>query len=466
MLSVTLTIGGVDVTSHTRIESIRPSESLRDRANTLSGLELVIPYSGNTPEITVPRAGQEVILTVDGTREFGGVVQRVSESPGGSTSYVYTIDCSDYTRWLDRYLVQGVAYPAGESSETGTAGSIVRSIISDWANKGRISWDTSLVQDGETIPQQTFDFDVPSACIDRVAKTVGWRWYVDYNRRIVFGPPLSSGFTAPVPTINWETDTTVGDLVLEESGDQIVNVAYIKDAKTVATNPDGTAKPYERDLGETDGYQGFWGLGYEPSSLATTTILFTPATGSPTTYTVANGNLLEENIAGTPGDGQTRAVALLCLTNWGVRFEQPPAAGGRLRATYEYLDPGPAVWVVREGTSITEVSTREGGTNSDGVYEEVYSATDMDGASSDSVKQRAFLYLTTRSHKWSGNCKVFGTGWRAGQYLTITSSRRFGGQFANGLTFYVVDVRKRFQTPDADGYLNELVISSDVYGEL
>ena len=463
-LSVTLTIGGTDVTAYAHLETVRPTESLRDRAGTMAGLRLTIPYSGTVPAVAVPRAGQEVVLEVAGTREFAGVVQRVRETPAGSRSYAYEVDCADYVRWLDRHLVQGVTLPAGAAGTTGAVGDVVTTLISSYANAGAITWDVSLVESGPVIPQVVFDFEPVSGCLDRLAKQTGYRWWVDYDRRVVFAAIDAPAMAAPVPTVAWESGTVLHDLVLEEAGDQIVTVAYIKDARAVATNDDGSAKPYTDVRGAGDGYQTFFGLGYEPSDYANTTVTVTPTSGPATTYTVGNAGLLQENQDGTPGDGLATDKALLCLPNWGVRFQVPPPAGARVTATYRYLDIGPAVWAVRDASSITEVRGREGSANSDGVYEEVFSAADLEGVSSDAIRARAELYLSQRAHVWVGTARVYGAGWRSGQYLTVTSDRRFGGAFTAGVRLYVTEVSKRFATPDA--WVNDLALSSNLYGEV
>lgn len=463
-LSVTLTVNGVAYQSYARIETIVVRSSLRDRSGTLS-FEVVIPYTGASPAVAVPRAGAEVILTVSGTREFGGVVQRVSESAFGTSSYLYAVDCSDYSRWFDRYLVQGVKIPDGDDETlTDTAGNIVKSIVSGTCNQGPITWDVTQVADGDTIPQQIFDFDTPSSAIDRIAKIIGYRWYLGYNRDVIFQPIAGVASTAPVTSITWESQTTLSDLVLEEVGDQVVNVAYIKDAKSVATGDDGSPLSFSETVGTGDTYQTFFPLGYEPATYDGTTVTVTPTVGSPTTYTTGNGGLLRENIDGKPGDGQARNKALLCLPNWGIRFEQPPAAGSRVSVTYPYLDIKAKVNRVIDGESISEVVSREGVANSSGVYEEAFSASEMVNASQDAIKARAQLYLGTRRHKWTGTARVFGTGWRDGQKFRLYSDRRFGGVFASGIDVFVVDVTKRFATPDQ--WLNDLTIATDVYGEL
>jgi len=465
MLSASLTINAVEYIAYTRIGTINPHASLRDRAGTLSGLELVIPYTGATPAVAIPRAGQEVILTVDGTREFAGVVQRVSESVYGSTSYTYSVDCADYVRWFDRHLVQGVKYPPGDAEGlTDTAGAIIRAMISDYANQGAITWDVSLVEDGPEIPQQTFDFDPPSSAIDRIAKIINYRWEINVQRQIVFTPVSGAASVAPIATVDWETQTQISDMQLSEVADQIANVAYIKDTKSVAIDDNGDPLSFTEEVGEADGYQSFWPLGYEPANYDGTTVTVTPTVGAPVTYTVANGGLLKENIDGKPGDGSTVNKAFLCLPNWGVRLPAVPAAGSRIKVEYPYLDISPKVTSVRDAASITEVRTREGATNSDGIYEEVYGASDLINVSQDAIRARAQLYLSQRGHKFTGTMTVFGTGWKPGQYFRFTSTKRFGGLFSAGQTFYTVDVSKRFATPDE--WVNQITISTDVYGEL
>lgn len=465
MLSASLTINAVEYISYTRIGTISPRASLRNRAGTLTGLEIVIPYSGATPAVAVPRAGQEIILTVDGTREFAGVVQRVGEDVYGSTSYTYSVDCSDYVRWFDRHLVQGVKYPSGDAEGlTENAGVIIRALISDYANQGAITWNTSLVEDGPDIPQQIFDFETPSSCIDRIAKIIDYRWEIDVQRQIVFTAVSGSASVAPVAAVDWETQTAISDLTIAEVADQIVNVAFIKDSKSVSVDDNGDPLTFLEELGVADGFQTFWPLGFEPATYDGVTVTVTPTSGPAVTYTTTNGGLLRENIDGKPGDGSTVNKAFLCLPNWGVRLPAVPAAGSRLKIQYPYLDISPRVTSVRNAASITEVRTREGATNSDGIYEDVYQGSDLVNMSQDAIKARAQLYLGQRGHKFTGSFRIFGTGWKPGQFFRFTSTKRFGGLFLTGITFYTTDVAKRFATPDS--WVNDVTFSTDVYGEL
>ena len=109
-LTWSLTIAGVEyLPTYADPRTIRPVDSIRDRSDTMSGLMIRIPYSGDTPAVAVPRCGQEIILT-RGTggsevREFGGVVQRVRERAINPTLMEYEIQASDYVRWFDRWAL-------------------------------------------------------------------------------------------------------------------------------------------------------------------------------------------------------------------------------------------------------------------------------------------------------------------------------------------------------------------------
>ncbi len=463
-LSVTLTIGAVSYQAYTRIESIVVSSSLRDRSGTLS-FSVVIPFTGASPAVAVPRAGREVVLTVASTVEFAGVTQRVSESSAGTTAYQYDVDCADYSRWFDRFLVQGVKIPDGDDETlTDTAGAIVRSIVTNTCDQGPITWGQAYIQDGPTIPQQIFDFETPSSAIDRIAKISGYKWYVDYAKNVIFEPVNGTTSVAPIAAFTWESQTTLSDLILEEVGDQITNVVFIKDAKSVATDDTGAPLTFTERIGTGDGVRTFFALGYEPATYDGSSVTVTPTVGSPTTYSYSNTGLLRENIDGKPGDGQTRNKALLCLPNWGVRIETPPPANATVSATYPYLDIKPKVNRVIKGESISEVIGREGTASSNGVYEDVFSAAELVNVSQDAIKARAELYLATRAHKFVGTARIFGSGWRDGQVFRLTSDRRFGGAFASGVDVFVTDVTKRFATPDQ--WLVELGLSTDIYGEL
>ena len=97
--------------------------------------------------------------------------------------------------------------------------------------------------------------------------------------------------------------------------------------------------------------------------------------------------------------------------------------------------------------------------------EEVIDAGDIVSTTVDAINARGDLALYQRRRKWLVKCRAMNvTGFRSGQYLTMTSSRRFGGAFASGVKMYVMQVEKRLI--NADVMAVDLQLCSDIYGEV
>lgn len=458
-----LIVQGNDFTNALLFDTVQISLSVKDRSDTMS-FTLRFSYAAGIPAI--PRVGQPMYFAVNGKREFSGVIQNISERIVSANIFNYEVQCADWTRWFDRHLVQGAKYPSGDDANaTISSGVVVKAIIDTWVNRTGaffFTYTDASIQAGADIPQQTFDFVTPSSAIDTVARLNQYRWFVDFDGVVYFGAPENVAGEAPISYIDWDTTTLVSDVVISEEADQIVNVAVLKDAKST--------QGQQVDVTTTTEGQTFVSLGYEPENVTNTTVVVQPPTGPSTTYSTAGGNLKEENVDGKPGDGQTRNVALVCLTNWGIRFETAPPAGSKVTTTYNYLDIGDSVWLIPEGSSIAEVRAREGTgplAASDGIYEEVYDAGDMESVSKDAIYARADLYLKSRRHKWSITFRCYGSWskeWRPGQVLWFVASQRYGGKFAAGKTMHVIDVRKSMVTPTT--FVNDITLSSDMYGTL
>lgn len=463
VLTFHLTINGVDYINYADYRTIRPVDSLRDRSDTMSGVEIRIPFSGNTPEVPIPKSGAQIILTrgIAGegqVREFGGIITRVRETQVNPRVMKYVLSCADYIRWFDRYLLVAEYLTA----DYPTAGAMVRKIVADSANKGAtdptypITWDTSLVADGITIPDQKFDYVQPSAAIDAIAKLIGYRWDVDYYGRVIFIDPASAANVAPVAVIDCENDVTaqtVGDIEIEDAADQVINVVYIKNAKAPGL-------PYTEPLGKGNGSQNFFGVGFEPASLQTTRCEVT-AGGVTKVYDTATGNLVYEGLAGKPGDSKTDDVCYLCLPNWGIRFNpgHAPVLNADVKVTYTPLDSADTVYERVDYTSIRRMQVRE---HTVGRYEEVMDAGDLKNATVDSINARGDLILLQHQPKLLISCRTMNTvGWTSGQRLTVVSTKRMGGI---NKTFYVIEVNKSILSPEVMAY--DLRLADDIYGEI
>lgn len=482
-LNWSLTINGIEyLPTYADPRSIRPTDSIRDRSDSMSGIIIRIPYTGNTPAVAVPRSGQEIILTrgVGGTpvREFGGVVQRVRERQITPALFEYEVQASDYVRWFDRYMltldlkakradlmVQEVI-DAVNARELGAGGTHV------WTNNGL---DATL-PDGSptpTCPDQKVDLQPASSAIDAIAKLVGYRWDVDYYGDVTF--TSADNDFAPVATIDCENDVsanTIGDVEIEDAGDQVVNVVYIKGAKSKVTKEDGSFATHSQPFVAGDG-QTFFPLPYELPDLDSLQVSVEVG-GTTTMYKKNPGPgekpLLYETHDGVPGDGQTTDCFYVCLPNWGIRSNPTDGSGNpiippgaNVTATMEPLTGGDTVYKREDYESIAEVAARESTT---GIYEEVIDAGDIVSTTVDAINARGDLALYQRRRKVLVNCKAYNfTGWRSGQKLTLKSSKRFGGLFAGaGMTMYIMEVQKSII--NADVMAVSLRLASDIYGEV
>jgi hypothetical protein len=163
-----ITIGGSTRTSNVRKDSLVIVDELNEAPNTCS-----FSCDGFTPTIN-----SEIIITLSGTREFGGHITKLvqgydSDNPA---SVVYHCEATDYTRLLDRRKVLK-RYTATSAS------TIVTSILSSFTTGFTTA---GVVGSLPTIDAIDFTYEDVSRALTRVAKLVGAHWYVDYSKDVHF----------------------------------------------------------------------------------------------------------------------------------------------------------------------------------------------------------------------------------------------------------------------------------------
>ena len=135
--------------------------------------------------IARPRAGQEVIfLNGSGEREFGGILQQPEEEEQMTNKMVYHCQCSDFTQWFDRHLVN-TTYDEGI-----TVQSLISDVVETYVNtpgNTRI-FNTNNVQQFPEIPMPIMQFVYlpPSEVVSQLADMTGWGWYIDYYYSVNF----------------------------------------------------------------------------------------------------------------------------------------------------------------------------------------------------------------------------------------------------------------------------------------
>lgn len=492
-LTFSLTVNGTEyLPTYADPRTIRPTDSIKDRTDTMSGLIVRIPYSGSTPAVSVPLSGQEIVFTRGGVREFAGIIQRVRERFINPNLYEYEIQAGDYTRYFDRWMLtmEIAQLPANEqvaaivdkvnARESSAGGSLV------WSKAG-IASTTSIGLPLPTLPVIKLDYMSASQAIDSIAKLIGYRWDVDYDKVVQFTD--ADTLSAPIATIDCENDvtaTTAGNLVLEDIADQVINTVYIKGAKTKGTfiDANGVVQPQTQidpfSQGTNADTTWFGPVAYEVPDLDSIFVRVTPPTGPETIYR-RNPGAGELPLAfegeGNPGDGKTDDVCYVCLPNKGFRFNPAapsfPVADSKVEAVYQPLTAADAVYTRQDYESIADIKAREsyGGFTSSGIYEEVIDAGDLINVSTDAVNARGDLIMLQRNRKYGATCRFIGTtGWKSGQYLTILSTKRMGGAFylqtdgTYGRRMWIMEVTKSILNSDTMAY--DVRLSSDIYGEV
>lgn len=375
------TIGGIDRSAAIKASSYDIREGLGERATCRFVLE------DTTPDQSFrPAAGAEVVVSRGVTRVFAGTIDSVDEEAVGPNLLRYHVACVDYSQLLDRHLV-AAAY------ENQTADAIVRDIIGTWCAGEGLT--TANVAAGPAISKAAFNYRTASEALTELAETVGYSWYVDYQKDVRFFPRETN--IAPI-SID-EASTNYRNMRVQRTREQYRNRQYLRA---------GYAKT-------TDQTERFGGDGNQRTFVLA--------------YPVAEAPTVEVNdVAQTVG---IRGLDTGKSWYWNKGSnevsqdlsEAALTASDVLKVTYKGLYP-----IIVQADSASEQSARataEGGT---GVYERV-DEIDIDDA--DAARARA-LGLLDRYGRIPKIVRFSTTedGLRAGQLISIVRSRHdLSGQF-------------------------------------
>lgn len=453
-MTASFTIGGISYIDYVDVSSIDVVDGLPANGDTLR-FALRIPSTAfaSTPStIPEPKASQIVRLIVNGIKEFEGPIISVEEVPHQSLdTYDFVCSCSDYTRLIDKKLVQI------KSIGPDLAGSIVRTILAQYAS----DFSASGVQDGYEISEQSFDFEIVSSVIDRIAQLTGFNWYVDFDKVVHFF--YRENLPAPLPYIDLDTTTQVGDAQINEDISRVRNRIYIKDFES--RSAESTRVSYV-----SDGATSFFKLPFEPFDEDVEVSLSAGGTGDPVSLTTR-----EDPIMQAEGELEGSAdVVYICIINSGIRFplSSIPPSGDVIHVVY-LPTQGDQVEVIEDPDSIRMMKAREGG---DGVHEHIISLPDYRVRDTSPIIGLAELVLDRMA--WpvvSGTFKTLVGGWRAGQSFVIASDNRALFDYKSfwklgrrqNPTVYVQSVSKRFIPRGATTYLVENTVEfSNIAAEI
>lgn len=205
-----LYINHINRTKEIIVESLLKQDLINEEEDTLHFRTLKYADKGFVPEIN-----QEVELTLDGEREFGGIIVSVEKSIKAGGIVEYDVICSDYTQHLERKLVL-------EKYEYDTIGNIIKNIIDKYAD----DFTTDNVDCDIEIKSILFNRLTIPACLDKLAQAVNYSWYVDYYKDIHFFKKGDE--QAPFEITDTNGKYVQDTLVLSDELSQLRNVVVIR----------------------------------------------------------------------------------------------------------------------------------------------------------------------------------------------------------------------------------------------
>jgi hypothetical protein len=161
---------GSNYSSNVQWESLRFEEVATKEVDTASFS--VLNYQGKV----LAEVHDEIIIEVDGIRQFGGVIVERNQVIDGGVLVRYDYQCKDFSQFLDKVLVV-------ESYSNMSAHEIVADLITNYA-PGFTFKNVAMMS--PVVGSIKFNYELLSRSLTQLAELVGWEWYVDPYKDIHF----------------------------------------------------------------------------------------------------------------------------------------------------------------------------------------------------------------------------------------------------------------------------------------
>lgn len=403
-MAISVTVGGVDRTDKVEVNSLKIDNVLTRKRDTATFNVLVNPATPYNPVI-----GQQVTISLDGVRKFGGVIVNLDQQALSYKLIRWKVICEDFTRLLDRRLIPDIF-------ENQTIDQIIEFLR---VNYFPSDFSTAGVNAPFLINYIAFSYKPLSKCIEELANISGYDWYVDQNKVLYF---FQTNLNIAAHEIEDDNGTMVYDsLVIRRDNSQIRNVIIVRGGEYEAAN-------FTAEI-MADGVEKVFGMPYKfalPGFAASIT-----------------GEQL--SVGRDPDDDPDDFDVLLNNDEKILRFKEEdiPSNGATLRYGGKPLLP--VIVKLKSPASISTLSMMEGG---DGMYE--YLIVDKNINSREGARQRAQAELQTYAETLSeGDFRTHTEGFRAGQKVRINSVTR-------GIDEFFIINRVIFQQFDSGSFMYEV----------
>lgn len=288
-MAKTLTIAGVNYLPYYKTNTAKIKETLR-KTNVMN-LEIVTKGFTNAPQ-----EGGEIVFK-DGSRFlFGGYISRVQpKETGKGDLFNFAVEASDYSYIFNSKI-------ARRAYTNKTLLYIVTDLMGEYVDTS-YGYDLTNVQTGPTIDSISFDHISIRACFEKLSKTTGYVWWVDYEKKIYFQTQTTSNapetFTdasanADSININYDTSQVRNSVIVIGSSNgveslDLVDEHFEGDGETVSWELDNkpstvvsiklntVSKQFSLDLNERD--TDYFVYSFTSQNFRTTTSSPTPSIG-------------------------------------------------------------------------------------------------------------------------------------------------------------------------------------------
>lgn len=371
-MAFTVTIGGVDRTSSVVFNSLKKTDTLNQEVD---NLKLKIRKYGTLTYS--PTVGDDIVVESDGTKVFGGVIIKVSETVQASKILEYDLDCADYSVLLKQRLVT-------ERYTNQTAAFIIEDILTNYAPD--FTFDNVVA--GITVASAAFNRLTVAECLQKLADALSYVWYVDYDLDVHFFAKNTE--VAPFNLTDTSGNYIYNSLEITEDVTQIKNSILVQGGEQVSENT-------RTELFSGDGTLTTFALANKFSEVPEVLVGTTPQTvgidfiDDEGSFDVL-WNFNEKYIKFTPGN-------------------TPPSGTNNISVEQTYLFP---IFVrVPSPASIAEYGTFE------------FAISDPSIASQEEAITRARAELESYQNKLNeGSFRTYTPGLRSGQVINISSVQR------------------------------------------
>lgn len=231
-MNLTVTIAGNNRTSRIDWKSFR----ITDKINSASNIcQFSVKVYGASP--WKPAVGDSIVVTDSSVKIFAGSIIRINKVLNAARIESYEVDAVDYTFDLNKLNVV-------ESYTSQTVENIIADVLSSYLT----GFTDNHVSCPTLVTSIKFDHLSVAKCLDKLAKLVGYNWYVDYDKDIHFFAANDEG--APYSLTDTSGNYIFESLQLADDLSQVRNLVRVRGGTIVGTsrtetqNGDGTKKTF------------------------------------------------------------------------------------------------------------------------------------------------------------------------------------------------------------------------------